>query len=383
MNDLKAFLDGELDAAAAGTMQSRIQSDGSLAAAAADFRLLSSSLGALSVGPRVTGREKVMEAIRTPRVFVFPWKFAAACASAVLLVAFVANLQKRGFVATGVESEVAAPLAEKVGATGGAEMPAPAEQAPRSDAGAGFKSEEEVARNGSDNAEPMPSTVAPEDFQRKVIRTGALAVRVDSVEEAETKVTDYVDSLRGYIENASSQNLNGTTPSMTMVVRIPQSKYSEAMATFEKLGTRLSKDSQASDVTQQVVDLDARLKNLRTQEETYRAILRSANKVGEIVDVQERISAIRGEIESMQAQRDALSKLAALATINLRLQQRPPVEDAVSSGWIEDAWNSATTALGGALRSLSVMGIWILVYAPIWIPLAIVSVWGWRRALRA
>src|SRR5687767_10925469 len=88
MNDLKAFLDGELDAAVAGAMQARIQSDGSLAAAAADFRLLASSFGALTAGPRVTGREKVMEAIRAPRVFVFPWKVATALASAVLLVTF-------------------------------------------------------------------------------------------------------------------------------------------------------------------------------------------------------------------------------------------------------------------------------------------------------
>jgi hypothetical protein len=84
----------------------------------------------------------------------------------------------------------------------------------------------------------------------------------------------------------------------------------------------------------------------------------------------------------MQAQRDALNKLSALATINLRLEQRPPVEQA-TGGWVEDTWSSATGGLGEALRSLSVMGIWILVYAPIWVPLAIVSVWGWRRALRA
>jgi hypothetical protein len=203
------------------------------------------------------------------------------------------------------------------------------------------------------------------------------------VEAAESKVNEYVDGVRGYVEDTSSQNLNGKTPSMTMVLRIPQNKFGEAMAAFEKLGTRLSKDAQASDVTQQVVDLDARLKNLRTQEETYRAILRKANKIGEIVDVQSRISAIRGEIESMQAQRDALNKLSALATINLRLQQRPPVEEAVSGGWVEDTWNSATAAFGGALRRLWVVAIWILVSAPIWLPLAILSLWGGRRALRA
>jgi hypothetical protein len=307
MNDLKAFLDGELDGAAAGTMQARIQSDGSLAAAAADFRLLSSSFGALNAGPRVTGREKVMEAIRKPRVFVFPWKFATGLASVVLLVALVANLQKGGgFETAGVESEAAARTSDM--AAGKAEAPArPGEPSPGAEgivlgspqaplAGTPRKARDLTAPGS--NADEAISSIDPEAFQRKVIRTGALTVRVDSVEAAESKVNEYVDGVRGYVEDTSSQNLNGKTPSMTMVLRIPQNKFGEAMAAFEKLGTRLSKDAQASDVTQQVVDLDARLKNLRTQEETYRAILRKANKIGEIVDVQSRISAIRGTLES-------------------------------------------------------------------------------------
>src|SRR5688500_18543741 len=94
MNDLKAFLDVELDAGAASTMRTRIQSDGSLAAPADDFRRLSASFAVLTVGPTVTGRVKVLEAIRKPQRTVFPWKFASVMASLVLLVAVVSNLQR-------------------------------------------------------------------------------------------------------------------------------------------------------------------------------------------------------------------------------------------------------------------------------------------------
>jgi len=387
MNDLKAFLDGELDAGAASTMQSRIQSDGSLAATADDFRRLSASFAVLTVGPTVTGRVKVLEAIRKPQRTVFPWKFASAMASLVLLVAVVSTLQRGASdEALGTDVVRAVPQENKGLAAGGAQMPdAESEVSERSRdlaSGAQMPAMDEKPYTTNVPAPTPPSSSNADLFERQVVRTGALTIRVPSVEKAEAKVTEYVEGVRGYIEDTSSQNLSGKTPSMTMVVRIPQAKFAEALSTFEKLGVRTAKDTQASDVTQQVVDVDARLKNLRSQEETYRAILRNANKVGEIVDVQERLGGIRGEIESMQAQRNALGKLAALATINLRLHQRPPVEQA-TGGWVKDTWSSATDGFSSAMRSLSAIGIWILVYTPIWLPIAILSVWGWRRALRA
>jgi len=395
MNDLKAFLDGELDAAAAATMQTRLQSDGSLAAAAADFRHLSASFGALTIGPTTTGRDRALAAVSAPRVVVSNWSLAGAVAS-VALVAFVAALLFPVFAQTKEAARRTAAMAESIqgrsidsGIAGeesgnlSGSSPPPSEGF---ETNGGLKSEEQPYAMDM-TVPPSRSTTSPtipeQLFERKVVKTANLGVRVKSIDQAEAKVTAYVEGQRGYIENSTSSNLDGKSPTMTLTVRVPQQKFSEAMATFEKLGERTEKNIDSSDVTQAIVDMEARLKNLRSQEETYRSILRTARKVGEIIDVQERLSRIRGEIESMQAQRDSMAKLAAMSTITLTLSQRPPPEEAVSGGWVEDTWSSATYALGGALKSLSVMGIWILVYAPLWVPLSIVALWGWRRALRA
>lgn len=388
MNDLKAFLDGELDAAASTTMQGRLQSDGSLAATARDFRRLSASFGALTDGPTVTGRDRALAAVSTPRTPAFNWRLAGAVASILLVTVGALNVfpifaqskeaaKRTAAMAESKRGEVLSGPQDLMGQSphGGADTNAsqmPGASSPKNEAYASPLS----------LAEPSSSALA-EIFERKVVRTGRVDVRVKSIEEAEKEVTGYVEGVRGYVENTSSSNLDGKTPSMTMVVRIPQAKFSEALAGFEKLGERTAKDIQSSDVTQQIVDIEARLKNLRSQEETYRAILRTAKKVGEIIDVQQRLSAIRGEIESMQAQRDSMAKLAALSTITVTLSQRPPPEEAVSGGWLEDTWSSATYALGGAFKNLSVIGIWVLVYAPLWIPIGLLTVWGWRRALRA
>ncbi|MDQ2986987.1 MAG: DUF4349 domain-containing protein [Armatimonadota bacterium] len=386
MNDLKAFLDGELDAAAAATMQNRLTADATLNAAADAFRRVSASFLALTEGPAVTGRDKVMAVISGPARSSFPRRTAGAIASlmlvtvvAVILFPVFAQQKEAAKRTTDMAKEFAAGEAEAPAANaavGGLDrtpktedlMDRPVEQQPR---------------DRRPDAPAKSRVIGELFYDRQVIKTASLEVRVKSIDQAEAKVTSYVDSVRGYVENSSSSNLDGRSPSMTLSVRIPQQKFSEALASFEKLGERTAKDIQSSDVSQAVVDMDARLKNLRSQEETYRAILRTARKIGEIIDVQERLSVIRGEIESMQAQRDSMAKLAALSTITLTLSQRPPPEDVSSSGWVEDTWASSTHALAGALKGLSVIGIWILVYAPIWIPLSLVTIWGWRRALRA
>jgi len=374
MKDLKAFLDGELDAAGAAAMQARLQSEDQLSAIAASFRRISASLGEMSQGPTATGRENALAAIRKPRPSAFSWRVAGAMAS-VLLLAVVLLQPLRQQVETAAH-------------VGTLESPPPGLEAPLAadkelPAGNGPARKEEATGSAPGNEVNSYAGAADANlYERKVVKTASLDVRVTSIDQAEAKVTTYVESARGYIENSSSTNLDGSTPSMTLTVRVPQPKFSETLATFEKLGERTAKDVQASDVTQSIVDLDARLINLRSQEETYRAILRGARRIGEIIDVQQRISAIRGEIESMQAQRDSMAKLAAMSTITLTLSQRPPADEA-TGGWAQDTWADATRALSGAFRSLSMLAIWVMVYAPIWIPLAILSAWGWRRALRA
>jgi hypothetical protein len=388
MKDLKAFLDGELDAASAATMQGRLQSDAELARAAGSFRLISDSFGALTLGPPVTGRERVVQALSAPRKSVFPWNWAMAATSILLVFMMVRNFAVNE-AAAGVETAVGQSVTSPGTLQDSEDLTVlpPATAAPGRAGAAKAEAEAQaqlrVGAGADSGLESKNATVEGQVFERKVIRTARLTVRVKSIESAEDAVTAWVEQARGYVDNTTSNNLNGKNPSMTLTVRVPQAKFSQALAAFEKLGVRTSKNIESSDVTQQIVDMDARLKNLRSQEETYRAILRTTRRVGEIIDVQERLSMIRGEIESMQAQRDSTAKLAALSTISVTLDQRPPAEDAQSIGWVEDTWSSATGALGEAFKSLSVIGIWILVYSPIWIPLSLVTVWGWRRALRA
>ncbi|MBA3727132.1 MAG: DUF4349 domain-containing protein, partial [Armatimonadetes bacterium] len=197
---------------------------------------------------------------------------------------------------------------------------------------------------------------------------------------SEGKITALVKAWGGFIEDSESSDLETEHPSMLMTVRVPEAHFETALKKFEELGVRTAKSVSGKDVTAQLVDMDARLKNLRAQEETYRQILRHANKVGEVLAVQQHLSDIRGEIESMDASRQSIAKLAALSTISVTFQQRPAAKDLQGdAGWATDAWASATQALDGAFKALSVAVIWVFVYAPIWLPVAF---FGWVIARR-
>jgi hypothetical protein len=229
-----------------------------------------------------------------------------------------------------------------------------------------------------------PAAVPPlqEEMQRSVVRTCSLTIKVGDAQKAERSVTNLVRAWRGFVEGSESTNLDSRNPSLTMVIRVPESRFDDAIEAFEKLGERVAKTVSGQDVTSQLVDMNARLRNLRAQEETYRQILRQARRVGEVLEIQQHISSIRGEIESMDAQAKSLRRLAALSSLTLTLEQRPSGPDAPqTSGWAEDAWANATKALMGAVRSLSTAVIWVFVYSPVWLPAGFIAVLAWRKAL--
>jgi len=216
--------------------------------------------------------------------------------------------------------------------------------------------------------------------QRMVIRRAEVALRVDSVEKAEKSVGRIVGDLGGYVDSATSTDLASAKPQLSMTLRVPVEGFDVALEQFEKLGVRLSKSVASEDVTGQVVDLDARLKTLRAQEETYRGILRGQRELSSVIELQDKLTAVRGEIESMAAQRKALAGLASLSTVTVKLEQNAVAHSVPQDpNWLAQIWGESTTSLMGAVRVLASLLVWIVVFSPLWVPF----VWIVRRALRS
>jgi hypothetical protein len=164
---------------------------------------------------------------------------------------------------------------------------------------------------------------------------------------------------------------------------VPPARFEEARVAIRKLGVRVESDKvQAEDVTRQYVDQEASLRNLKSEEAQYLMILKQAGTVKDMLNVTEKLSEVRGQIEQQQAEFNALSK--QVETVALSVSLRTEVEAPVL--WLN--WRPGyqlKLALHDGLESLAnyaTVMIGILFYLPatlLWVGTIVVAIFiGWR-----
>jgi uncharacterized protein DUF4349 len=155
---------------------------------------------------------------------------------------------------------------------------------------------------------------------RKLVRTAALGLIVKNLSETAERITRIAQGAGGFL---ISSNVNGgaDATSASLSIRVPAGKFDEVRAQIRKLGLRVESESiEAQDVTKQYVDQEARLRNLRAQEQQYLGILRKAATVKDTLEVSDKLNEVRGAIEERQAEFEALSKQVATVAINVTLR---------------------------------------------------------------
>jgi hypothetical protein len=155
---------------------------------------------------------------------------------------------------------------------------------------------------------------------RKIVRTGALELTVKNPADAAEQIRLMAEGMGGYLESAQ---IGGTkeAPTADITIRVPATHFEAAKAQIRKLGARVeSEKTAAEDVTRQYVDREARLRNLRAEEAQYLTIMKSAYKVDDLLEVTQKLSEVRGQIEQQQAEFQALSKQVETVAITVSLR---------------------------------------------------------------
>ncbi len=154
---------------------------------------------------------------------------------------------------------------------------------------------------------------------RKMVRTSSMDLVAKSPADAAEKIRQLSQRLGGSLINST---INGAEDSRfaTLTIRVPASRFEEARSEICKMGLRVESERvEAQDVTKQYVDLDASLRNLKAEEAQYLSIMKRANTVKDTLAVSEKLSEVRGQIEELQAEFDALSKLVETVAITVSL----------------------------------------------------------------
>lgn len=194
-----------------------------------------------------------------------------------------------------------------------------------------------------------PGTVV----ERSVITTAQMTVRVEAVEDAVKNVSDLVAASDGLIEFQDFSN----TPDgayATITARVPSTGLEALIQRIGNLGDVAQVSRQASDVTQQTVDLDARIAALTASITRLRELLDQTTNVADLVAVESEMSTRQAELDSLTAQRQYLADQVSMSTLTVSLQQA--VSGVASSpGFVDgirNGWNALVTVIGALVTSI-------------------------------
>ncbi|MFE1320993.1 DUF4349 domain-containing protein [Kitasatospora phosalacinea] len=302
----------------------------------------------------------------------------AAAVAAVLLLA--------GCSASSDHSESAAAPAAAAPAEGGAQAQ---DKAP---AGVPGKADGAVGSGaGNDGADAAGTTGTAgnagtaQAANRQIAYQAKLTLRVDAVDDARTEAVDLVTRAGGYVAEENLRGGKGDSTQSTLTLKVPSAAYQATLDGLGKLGTRLALSSQADDLTEQIADVDSRLKSMRASVDRVRALMADAKTLSEVVSLEGELTRRESDLESLQRRQQELSARTSLSTVTLELMApyqthvEPKKKETGFWASVGDGLSNGWEALVGLVRALLVALAAVAPFLVLLAPLA----WLLRRRLRA
>ena len=227
---------------------------------------------------------------------------------------------------------------------------------------------------------------------RTIIRNGSLNLEVQSVEQAFARVTAIAGEQGGFVANSTLERGGGDGYRYAhLTLRIPAERFDQTIEALRAIaGEVLHVSTSSQDVTGEVTDLEAGLRNLRSVEAQYLTLLTNAKEISDILQVQDRLTETRGQIERTEGRLALLESLADLSTLSVDLNQTPPgPADGDGRSSPLDAAGEAWDASLETLNVIATAAVVVVVYSWWLLPIVILgalALWRWaprrRRAAR-
>ena len=215
----------------------------------------------------------------------------------------------------------------------------------------------------------------------QLIRTANLNIEVTDVSKTLRTATSITEGQLGDViglndETPSSDNAVHTG---TMSIRVPQYRFEQTLDALGALGKVKSKSVNAQDVSDQLVDAQARLRNLRRTEADILKIMDRSGNIEQVLNVTQQLGSVREQIEQLDAQIQGMQYQVAYSTINVTFTS--PVVVNVPTGFavLGEAWNSALGSLRDFTVSVLSLGLWLLAFSPYIIVLALIAAFAMHR----
>jgi hypothetical protein len=217
-------------------------------------------------------------------------------------------------------------------------------------------------------AQPDTSSPTVPATKPQLIRTDSLQLTVQDVDGAIGELRTLLKQQQGDIYNFDDQRGgDGSRRQVSLELKVPQQNLDPTLDALSKLGTVVNTQVSSDDVTTQIVDTEARLKNLRQQEAMTQKIMERTGSIKDVLAVSQELSQVRDQIERLDAQVKQLKTQVAYSTIKLQLSAAivgGPVNQNTFGQQVQDRWNRSTRGASQLMIGLTLLGIGLIPFLP-------------------
>ncbi len=204
---------------------------------------------------------------------------------------------------------------------------------------------------------------APAGDTAQIVKTGQMTLEVTDLDGALSLAQATIAGMGGFVDQ-SNRSGTGDYASASITFRFPVDKWDAALPALRKIGAKvLSEQTNSTDVTSQVIDLDARLDNLKKTEAALQAIMARATAIPDVIAVETQLSQTQGQIEQLTAQRDHLANQAAMSTVTVTFQlPSKTVTTIATQDWtLGSQVDEAAAALVRIGQGLATIVVWMAI----------------------
>ena len=200
--------------------------------------------------------------------------------------------------------------------------------------------------------------VAEFEYERKLIRTGNVSLEVKTVSDAEEKIASWAKGLGGYVTNANIWE-NGAN----FTVRIPSTRFDDALAQAGDFGRVTERSVNSQDVSDNYYDLESRLKTKYILRDKLSGYLSQAKDIKDLLEIERQLNQVLEEIDSTESRFKRLAGQVDYSTIYINMQfERGKDESGIILPDVKDSWNEFVSNVIGFFWGLLKVLFYIVIF---------------------
>lgn len=226
--------------------------------------------------------------------------------------------------------------------------------------------------NANESAGSYDNANAASASSQKLIKKASVRLETKNADELIKNINSQISSLKGYTSSLNQSKYNGYLTVDTNVC-VPAEKLDEFLDFLEKSGTITSKNVETADVTDDYTDTESQIKALETEEKALLGILEKCENVQDTMNVQERLTSVRGELESLKSHKKNYDQRIAYSEVLINISEVERVKKTPTSfgSQVSEKFSESLYNIGQFFRNL---GVFVLGASPYFVIAAVVIV---------